>query len=451
MLKIQPATDLLPVGATSTKHTGGKNFDVLLEEATGTKGPQTEQTQSIDKAGEEANVEQKSPAQILDPRPSQDKALSGNGKKTLPSASVSAVLLALQPVEIALPIQPAESPANLTAAPSPDPAKLLTTGAVPNSALDAAPIALPASKVEKSKGQSSSIIIKTASNVRPDAPSRTPTAKLPQEQEPAGAEIARTAPELPATPKPTLEHKQESSQPEALAIMETGVPPQPMKGPGTHVVTLVQKGSGEVTVQVSADTGADLSDAKNKKDKAPEPVITVQSTKVQTAVVKPVEHLPDPANQKRDLVFRQVSDHIELMAVTRPKEKVTVELNPPDLGKITIVLLGKGKNLSVELGASNPEVREMFHKDAGHLTNQLALRGLNLQSVTVTEASKTAQSGHGKNQANNFSTPQQGAEQHQARQWQQEPKRANGLKDSDDSLPQRQYGYRQTTALDLNV
>ncbi|MBI5706598.1 MAG: flagellar hook-length control protein FliK [Armatimonadetes bacterium] len=101
-----------------------------------------------------------------------------------------------------------------------------------------------------------------------------------------------------------------------------------------------------------------------------------------------------PAEASRAL--HQVADRIEMLAAIRPKDGVTVRLDPEHLGTITIKVLGSAKEVTAELTASNDSVRAALREHSGELTQALSARGVQLQSVQV--GSETAAALGGRHQ-----------------------------------------------------
>lgn len=102
----------------------------------------------------------------------------------------------------------------------------------------------------------------------------------------------------------------------------------------------------------------------------------------------------EPSESRRALA--QVADRIEMLAAIRPKDGVTVRLDPEHLGSITIKVLGSAKEISAELTASNDSVRTALREHSGELTQALSARGVQLQSVQV--GSETAATMGGRHQ-----------------------------------------------------
>jgi flagellar hook-length control protein FliK len=93
---------------------------------------------------------------------------------------------------------------------------------------------------------------------------------------------------------------------------------------------------------------------------------------------------PQPLGaERRDLVLRQVADRIEYLAAARPKDGVTIQLNPIELGTIMLKINSRGNEVEAQIQASNEQVRFALEHSRPQLAQTLESRGLSLGNVTI--------------------------------------------------------------------
>jgi flagellar hook-length control protein FliK len=96
----------------------------------------------------------------------------------------------------------------------------------------------------------------------------------------------------------------------------------------------------------------------------------------------------------------KVIEQIEEIAATRGNGKVTIRLNPDDLGTITLAVRSFGDNVEAKVTASNDNVRQALHTHRADLVQSVESRGLSMNSFTVGSESNAdaQQQGNGKQQ-----------------------------------------------------
>jgi hypothetical protein len=99
----------------------------------------------------------------------------------------------------------------------------------------------------------------------------------------------------------------------------------------------------------------------------------------------------DPAPIDRVSVVRQIADRLELLTAARPREGVTIRLNPIELGSITLTVRQRGGEVETNVLASHDAVRAALEQSRPQLQHALETRGLNLGSLEV--GSQSAQFG----------------------------------------------------------
>jgi flagellar hook-length control protein FliK len=96
-----------------------------------------------------------------------------------------------------------------------------------------------------------------------------------------------------------------------------------------------------------------------------------------------------PAGQV-DLVVKQVADKLQMLAAARPRNGVTIHLNPDSLGSITVVVKSIGRLVDTQLTASDPRVREALDQNQTRLIEAMDARGFQIQSVQVSQQSSNS-------------------------------------------------------------
>jgi flagellar hook-length control protein FliK len=110
-----------------------------------------------------------------------------------------------------------------------------------------------------------------------------------------------------------------------------------------------------------------------------------------------------------DSVVKQLSERLHMLAAARPRNGVTIHLNPQDLGEITVVVKAIGRQVDTMLSATDQRVREALDQNQDRLVDAMNSRGFNLQSVSVSQ-----QSGH----STQHDAPQRGWQQSSQQQSQ---------------------------------
>jgi flagellar hook-length control protein FliK len=97
---------------------------------------------------------------------------------------------------------------------------------------------------------------------------------------------------------------------------------------------------------------------------------------------------PLTGGQQLDMV-KQVANHIETLALTKPGQAVTIQLRPEGLGDVTVVVKSLGTGIEATLTASNESVRTALSDNRDALTQAATVKGFNLVSVHVAGQSST--------------------------------------------------------------
>ncbi|MEX2244444.1 MAG: flagellar hook-length control protein FliK [Fimbriimonadaceae bacterium] len=98
-----------------------------------------------------------------------------------------------------------------------------------------------------------------------------------------------------------------------------------------------------------------------------------------------------------EAVKAKVIEQVQEMAALRGNGRVTIRLNPEDLGTITLAVRSFGENIEVKATASNEGVRHVLHSQRSDLVQSVESRGLSLSNFTVgSEQHADPQHGQGK-------------------------------------------------------
>lgn len=120
---------------------------------------------------------------------------------------------------------------------------------------------------------------------------------------------------------------------------------------------------------------------------------------------------PSLKPEEAELVVKQVADKIQLLAAARPRNGVTIHLNPDDLGSITVVIKSVGRVVDTQITASDPRVSEALDQNRLRLAEAMDSKGYQLQSVSVSQ-----QSGHSTQQDSSSKNWQQANQEQSQRQ-----------------------------------
>jgi flagellar hook-length control protein FliK len=105
---------------------------------------------------------------------------------------------------------------------------------------------------------------------------------------------------------------------------------------------------------------------------------------------------------------------MELLAATRPKNGVTILLQPEDLGNVVMTVKNLGGSVEAHISASDDRVRTALEQNGSLLVQAMDHRGIKLESVTVSAQSQQQQQQSGSAQRD--ANAQQQGQQHQAHQ-----------------------------------
>ena len=172
----------------------------------------------------------------------------------------------------------------------------------------------------------------------------------------------------------------------------------------------------------------DAPDDAPKHEASPEAPLAPPALMAKTAATEKPEAGTDRGDVDRHLVVRQVADRIETLVASRPKNGLTVHLEPRDLGTVTLVVKGLQSALDVQVNASDERVRQGLDASRPELAQALAPRGIELRELRVATASQSSGTSANSNAGNGGSgaNPEGRARTQTSSQAFAKPSRAEG-------------------------
>ncbi len=101
-------------------------------------------------------------------------------------------------------------------------------------------------------------------------------------------------------------------------------------------------------------------------------------------------------------VLRQVADRLESLAAARPRNGVTIHLEPFDLGKVTMTIKSSGNEVEAHIAASHEAVRQALEQSRPLLQQALDQRGISLVNVDVSSQTLTQDAPNRQQQSRNM-------------------------------------------------
>lgn len=146
----------------------------------------------------------------------------------------------------------------------------------------------------------------------------------------------------------------------------------------------------------------------------------VPATNAASTTTKIADAAPLPPKEV-DLVVKQVADRMQMLAAARPKNGVTIHLNPDNLGTVTVIVKAIGQQVSTEMFASDDRVRNALDQNQTRLTEAMSSRGFQLQSVTVSDQTNHSTHSHGQRDWQNQTSQNGQTSDHSGRQEGRQP------------------------------
>lgn len=117
-----------------------------------------------------------------------------------------------------------------------------------------------------------------------------------------------------------------------------------------------------------------------------EPLPTGQN-QVDSRPIRAGSHVNTPEGPQLRLdthnMVRELADRLQMMAAARQKEGVVVQLEPPNLGQITLLVKPEGNAVTAEISATHDQVRQALIDSQPQLQRRLELRGVVVADVSV--------------------------------------------------------------------
>lgn len=170
----------------------------------------------------------------------------------------------------------------------------------------------------------------------------------------------------------------------------------------------------------SDETGDDRpsTTARRPVPTAERPKPSLEDGMPKTVVTKPLIQSPDrdtapdavkggqPLEPRQiSLVVRQIADRMQLMALARPKQGVTIRLQPAHLGEITMTVKSSAGSIEAKITATDDGVRFALDQNRQLLGHAMEQRGIKLESVSIGHQPSSSgstpqeQASHGQQQA----------------------------------------------------
>ncbi|HVT11554.1 MAG TPA: flagellar hook-length control protein FliK [Fimbriimonadaceae bacterium] len=182
--------------------------------------------------------------------------------------------------------------------------------------------------------------------------------------------------------------------------------------PTVHVTE--ETSDGAKVVKVTGKNAKTDSDAEGSATGAQQKAhLNVVNQNAGAASAEVTNEKPPLKASDLNLVVKQIADKMELLAATRPKDGITIQLQPDRLGSITMTIKSDSGGVQAHISASDDNVRTALEQNRAMLGQALADRGLKLDAVSI--AAQTRDSTMAQQQA---SYQQQQQQQGMARQAQ---------------------------------
>lgn len=191
--------------------------------------------------------------------------------------------------------------------------------------------------------------------------------------------------------KPMVPSKPESSG-------EPGATQDPTPKAAIPVARSSASDSDSSNGQAAREERVDKPIATEEPQAPAEPVIGVVP-KADLTASSAIQAKPVLSTSHTNAVIQQLTDRIELMAAVKPKDGMTVHLQPSDLGTVSMVVKAVGKTVEAEIFATNPAVRDALETSKTQLAASVQHRGLQLANVTVGSQASTSNTSQQQSQA----------------------------------------------------
>lgn len=158
------------------------------------------------------------------------------------------------------------------------------------------------------------------------------------------------------------------------------------------VTSLSIQSAADLTQHSKVDSDqADQSDESLESDTPGQPVQFERShpSSPTSQIAAPTDqprlsHRPKPAIEP-EAISRRIADRIEELFSTRRGGTVTIQLDPKDLGSITLTVRSFGNRVDAEIGASHEGVRAALAENRQQLSQSIESRGLSLGQLSLSD------------------------------------------------------------------
>jgi flagellar hook-length control protein FliK len=125
------------------------------------------------------------------------------------------------------------------------------------------------------------------------------------------------------------------------------------------------------------------SDSNENPIVAPGPVGVSRSERVASQTAQATAEPKALSSSDTNRVLAQTADRIEMLSAVRPRNGVSIRLEPEHLGIITIKVTGTGREIEAELKATDDSVRAALHAHRSDLAQSLNSRGIAVHALSV--------------------------------------------------------------------
>jgi len=247
--------------------------------------------------------------------------------------------------------------------------------------------------------------------VAPDVPANPRTHASPATESRAASELASAAKEQ-VSPKEEKRAAQAAQAEFDDGSGEASDLPQPAKSASAASATVVKQETHFEPVREAANAARDAGAAASRAAKdagMPTPDASSPAPSVETAGGNPQQATavpPRPAQQIADRIASEASflDSASQVAFepaqsgsSSPVKVLQIQLQPADLGTVTVRLELKQSELEVHVEASRAETADMLRSDKDALSNLLRSAGYNVDagSIRVVEGDRSGATGQG--------------------------------------------------------
>lgn len=202
----------------------------------------------------------------------------------------------------------------------------------------------------------------------PEAPAPVDGSELPEPTSKPRVDVSVM------TPKPSQEVKVEPT-PVPISKANTGV------ATANGTTGLVEEGAVEATL---ASGGAEAKPIQNVI--APKPAATIPVEGVRGKWVagnSPVRHAERLTEEQVKLVMNQVADRIESLIAMSPRQRMTLRLDPAELGTIELTVKTDGRVVEAHIRASQEPVRAALDNGRQSLQQVLEAKGLQMTGLDI--------------------------------------------------------------------